>query len=113
LPDVAPPTAPPKPSRLYFIGLAPLVLFAILLVVAPDFLQPLFDTRGVDGGIGIGIPILAAILALTVCGIVLMRLWPTALGVALGLLLFTAPSLFLVLIGPAICLIYTNLAAPV
>jgi hypothetical protein len=103
-------TEPPrKPNHRYLLGLAPILLFLGLEVLVPGFLQPIFDARLADGT-GVGIWILFAIMFLAVCGILVMRLIPTTFGAVLGFLVFTAPSLFLVIFGPAICLIYTNLS---
>ena len=105
--------APPRPSgpdHVYLIGLAPLALFLFLVIAAPTFMSPMFDTSVPSGGIALGIPILVAAGILMIAGMAVMRAVPSCFGVAVGFLGFTASSLFLVIMGPAFCLVAQNLS---
>lgn len=83
-------------------------MFAIL---APGFYAPMFDTTVPTGGLSLGLPLLAAAGLFMLAGIAVMRRFPSSLGIALGVVCFTFPALFLIIIGPAICLIAQNLDA--
>ncbi len=121
--DASPPappggwTAPDKTtsshgSRLYLIGFAPLVLLVFLAVAAPSFLAPLFDTSvTTTANLPLGWLLLGIAVLFMAGGILVMRAFPSALGVALGMLVFTFPSLVIILFGPAMVLIAENLAA--
>jgi hypothetical protein len=107
---VAPPTAAPaKRSRAYLLGFLPLVLFLLFAIGAPGFYAPMFDTTVQTGGQSLGVPLLVAAALFMLAGVAIMWRFPTALGVAVGVVCCTFPSLFLVIIGPAICLIAQNL----
>ena len=105
---VAPPP-PGGPNRVYLIGLVPLLFFMFLMVAAPQFMSPMFDTTVPSGGISLGIPILIVAGILMLIGMVIMRAVPTCLGIGVGFVAFTIPSLFLIIMGPAFCLIAQNL----
>jgi hypothetical protein len=88
----------------------PLVVFVFFALAAPGFLAPMFDTTVPTGGLALGLSVLAVAAALMLVGVAVMWRFPSVLGVAVGIVGFTFPSLFLVILGPAICLIAQNLA---
>ena len=105
----ATPATPAKRSHSYVLGFLPLVLFLLFAIAAPGFYAPMFDTTVPTGGQSLGVPLLIAAALFMLAGVAVMWRFPTALGVAVGLVCFTFPSLFIVIIGPAICLIAQNL----
>ena len=100
--------APRIRNRAYLAGFAPLVLAIVLGLVSPKFFAPMLDTTVPQGGIVLGLWILGVAALLMIAGVLVMRAVPTTFGVAFGLIVFTFPSIFLVIIGPAICLIVQN-----
>ena len=91
------------------LGFLPLVLFLLFAIAAPGFYAPMFDTTVPTGGQSLGVPLLVAAAIFMVVGVLVMWRFPTALGVVVGIVCFTFPSLFIVIIGPAICLIAQNI----
>jgi hypothetical protein len=92
------------------IGLFPLWLIVILAIVSNSIFDPLATDEVRILGVPIGIAILGAIGLLTIAGtLVIWRARSrTDLGVAMALL--TMPAAALVILGPAIALIATNLS---
>ena len=107
---VAPPPATGPRRGVYVVGFLPLVLFVVLAIAAPGFLAPMFDTTVASGGASLGIVILLVAAALMLVGVAIMWRFPTILGVVVALVGFTSPSLFLIIMGPAVCLIVQNLS---
>lgn len=105
----SPKPAAPAGSRVYLLGFIPLALFVFLAIAAPGFFAPMIDTTVPTGGASLGIPLLLLTAGLMLAGVLVMRRFPTVLGVAVGLIVFTFASLLLVIIGPAICLIAQNM----
>jgi hypothetical protein len=93
-------------------GLSPLLLFVYLLIVAPQFLAPMFETPPAVLGVPLGWLILAIDAALATAAIVV--LWSRRFVPAgcLVLPLLTVPSTLLVTMGPAICIIAREMAIP-
>jgi hypothetical protein len=104
--------APPEssgPNRVYLVGFLPLVFFIYLSLAAPAFMAPLYDGSVTIGGIPLGPIILVLAALLMLAGVLVMRAYPTAVGVVVGLVVFTLPSLFVVILGPAMMLITQDL----
>ena len=107
---VAPePTASSGRSGVWLVGFIPLVFAVAISILAPGFYGPMLDTTVASGGASLGIPLLLIAGALMLAGVVVMWRFPNVAGVVIALVCFTSPSLFLVLIGPAICLIAQNM----
>ena len=108
---VAPPPSPARGrSGVYLVGFAPLAFLILLGILAPGFFAPMLDTTVPTGGIGLGLPILLVAGALTLVGVGLMWRFQAAWAVAVSLIVFTFPAMFLILLGPAVCLIAQNLS---
>jgi hypothetical protein len=61
------------------------------------------------GGITLGLPIIGAIVVLTLIGVAVMHAFPSVFAALVAIVCFTSPALFLVILGPAICLITQNM----
>ena len=107
---VAPPSTELRTGPIYLVGFAPVAVFVLLSVLAPGFFAPMLDTSAPAGGAWIGLPLLLLAAALMVAGIAVMWRFRLPWVAALAVLFLTLPSIVLLLMGPAICLIAQNLA---
>ena len=86
------------------------MFFIALAVLSPGFFKPMLDTTVPTGGIALGLPILLVAGALMLVGVGLMWRFQAAWAIAVALIAFTFPAMFLILMGPAVCLIAQNVS---
>ena len=92
------------------IGLFPLWLTLILVVLARSFFDPMLTNKVAIAGLPIGVAIFVVIGLLTIVGTLAIWRARSSLGVAVAMTLFTTPAVILVILGPAIALVMTNLS---
>jgi hypothetical protein len=108
---VAPePAAPAGRSRIWLIAFLPLAFAVLVSIISPGLFAPMFDTAVANGGASMGIPLLLVAAALMLAGVVVMWRFPSLVGVLVAFVCFTFPSMFILLMGPAVCLIAQNLS---
>jgi hypothetical protein len=119
LAELAPPPAaalpPPAPDRLWIaavvVAAVPLALALGLALVVPDFLAPLADGRVNVFGLPPGVPLAVILVGMVfVCGLLSTSVRPSAVGVVVAAV-WAGIGLWLVILGPAIVLIYTGLTS--
>jgi hypothetical protein len=93
------------------LGLVPLWVLIIFALAAPGFMDPLFANPPSVAGLPAGVFIVALAMALMLAGVWLLRRPASDLTILLVFLVFIVPALALILVGPAIILVVTNLAA--
>lgn len=104
--------ASPRRSRGRLVaGLTPLVVFIVLSIIAPGFLDPIYDPSVAILGLPAGTLVIAAAMAWMGLGLLALRAWDSPGGTVAALLLFTLPATALVVLGPAVVLVLVGLLA--
>lgn len=103
---------PPRRSRGRLIaGLTPVFVFVVLSVIAPGFMEPIYDPTAGVVGLPFGPWAIAAAMAWMGLGLLALRAWRSPGGAVAALLVFTLPATVLVILTPAIVLVLTSLVA--
>jgi hypothetical protein len=92
------------------IGLLPLWILLFLLVAAPSFMAPMFANPPEVLGLPAGVVILAIALTVMTIGIAILGLTSSTKAAIAALVGFTAPSLVLLVMAPAMILAIVNLS---
>jgi hypothetical protein len=123
---IAPPPGPPAPPALSapsvslgpsprqrwplaVIALSPLALAIFLLVVAPGFLDPMWDDRVAVAGFPLGSVLMALSVVLTIVAVVVATRVRSTLVAAIVTTLIAGAALWIVILGPAVVLIVIGL----
>lgn len=116
LQPVEPARAPTTPARsplqrvVVVIASVPVILWAAVWVVAPEFMDPVFSVPPAVLGFPMGVVLIAFAGGMALVGWLLSRR-TRSVRVALGAVAFlTIPALLLILMTPALMLIILNLA---
>lgn len=107
---VAPPRQWRAPAAARVSSLAPFLLAIALQLFAPVYFQPLLAKPPEILGIPLGVVVGALILAWAAFGSIIVWTTHSRLATALALAFFTVPSIFAMILGPAVILILQNLA---
>jgi hypothetical protein len=101
---------PSRSGPRVLLGLLPLWVLLIFALAAPAFLDPMFANPPAIAGLPAGVLLIVVAITLMLAGVWLLRRSESDLGTVVAFLFFTIPALALILIGPAIILVLTNLA---
>jgi len=93
----------------YAIASLPFVMIVVAQLVAPGFMEPIFANPPEIVGLPAGIVVLFAAAIWASLAFVVIRAFRSGLGVALGVLVFTIPSIVAILYLPSMILIVQNL----
>jgi hypothetical protein len=93
----------------YAIASLPFVLTAILLIVAPGFMEPIFANPPEILGLPAGVVALFVVAIWASLAFAVIRAYPSPWFIALSLLAFTVPAIFAIVFLPATILIIQNL----
>ena len=92
------------------IAAVPLILYGVLMVAAPGFMDPFFSNPPSIAGLPAGIVVLSVALGLTALGLLIVATARTDVTRLLAIALLAMPAVALILFGPAAILIIQNLA---
>lgn len=108
-PAVAPPERPRSQRIAVGVATVPIVLWAVLWLVAPGFMEPIFSIPPAILGLPAGLVVSAFALGTATFGWLVAR-HARSRVIALGALLFlTAPALALIVMTPALVLWASNM----
>jgi hypothetical protein len=106
-------SAPSEATGLQKLGYAiaslPFVLIVVAQLLAPGFMEPIFANPPDILGLPAGVVLLFAVAIWAALAFVVIRAFRSGLGIALGLLVFTVPSIAAIHYLPATILIVQNL----
>jgi hypothetical protein len=92
------------------IGLLPLWVLVFLLVALPSFMAPMFANPPEVLGLPAGVVIMAIALTVMAIGVAILGLTSSTRAAIVALVGFTAPSLVLLVMAPAMILAIVNLS---
>jgi hypothetical protein len=93
----------------YAIASLPFILIVFAQVVAPGFMEPIFANPPSLVGLPLGVVLLFAVAIWASLAFVVIRAFRSGFGIALGVLVFTIPAIFAIILLPATILIIQNL----
>jgi hypothetical protein len=102
----------PHPTLMrvgYVLCASPLILMAVLLLLARGFLDPLFDNPPGIAGLPAGLVGLFVVAVWASIGLAVAWFTRSVAGVLIGFVLFALPALTAILFLPAVILIIQNL----
>lgn len=92
------------------LGLLPLWLWALMVVITPGFMDPVFSNPPAVLGLPAGLVMALIAIVWMMLGVAVLYRTSTMLGALVAFLVFTVPAVFVVLMAPAMILIVLNLA---
>ena len=110
-PAVVPVRPATRSGPRVLLGLLPLWVLIFFAIATPGFMDPLFANPPSVAGLPAGVFIIAVAMTLMLAGVWLLRRSESDLTTVVAFLFFTIPALALMLIGPALILALTYLAA--
>jgi hypothetical protein len=106
----AAPPARPFPLASILIALLPVWLFLVLLVIAPSFVNAIYLDPPAMLGVPFGVVLVAAGLAWCLLGAIVIATSSSNAIRLIASVVFTLPAMFVVILGPAVARILSNLA---
>jgi hypothetical protein len=93
----------------YVVAALPALLTALLLLLTPSFMQPLFDDRITLVGLPLGVALLGAVSAAAALGLLVVHVGRSPIALIAVVILLVLPSVVLLVFAPAIVFIAINL----
>lgn len=107
------PTQPPRPAfdhrYGYLIACLPFVVLVTLVIVAPTFLDPIYDNPPAILGLPAGVVLLAAGIVWGALAFVVIWATSSRLGVLIAQLFFTLPAMFAIILTAPLAAIIQRL----